>query len=310
MSETFIANIEQIAKDKLKALGLKPKLAFADFIKKDKRFYTTPCQNQKGETVLFKILISSRKENALALKKEIEITNFLSSFPGNDLKIIPLAETNAQQLPYWYLRPYLAGSIIGHHFKIYPVGLEQTTIKQLADNLLSLQSIPLQIKLTTKDINQYETAVKKFENKLKLTKGQKLINCQAISQFLKKQKQCFDKENLVISHGDFTLANVFINRKTLYLTDWELAQMNNIAADLARLWIQTYRYPKWRQSLLRTFLSKLPSVKKANFKQSFRMTVAIEALGEFANNQRKDLRQNMKQTISSALKGFNGLLKL
>ena len=74
MQKPFIKNIDQLVKDKLEELKLKPELPLDGFIEKDKRFYTTPCETEKGETVLFKMLISAEEPDPELLKKEIILT--------------------------------------------------------------------------------------------------------------------------------------------------------------------------------------------------------------------------------------------
>ena len=67
-----------------------------------------------------------------------------------------------------------------------------------------------------------------------------------------------NSQNALFTHGDLTLANFFLSKKGLFLTDWEWARLDNPAYDLARLWIQTFKYPAWRKDLLITYLKKIP----------------------------------------------------
>ena len=89
-------------------------------------------------------------------------------------------------------------------------------------------------------------------------------------------------------------------------------RLDNIAADLAHLWLQTWRYPKWRKNLLSAFLFNLSSKEKKEFEKAFRLTVIIQGLGEIRWNAqickkkyKKGVITASEKAIKSALKGFN-----
>ncbi len=307
MKNYFIPNIDKIVEAKLKELKLKPELSLSDLKRKRKRFYSTPCQTEDGKTVFLKILISKRKEDAAWLKKEIAIGKTLQF---NSLS--PIKE-NTKKMPFWFLRQYLPGPIVGYHFKIYRPGLKKQTRKEIVKILLSLQSLSPKIKLEKKEMADYLKSIKSFEEKLKV-KRDKSINFEKIYQFFESQKKYFKKQRKVLAHGDFTLANFFVNERRVYLTDWEHLRYDNIAADIARLWIQTYKYPKWRKSLVLLFLAKVPKYKREQFQQLFRVMAINEAVAEFTCDvyttpKKNAFKKSMLKTIESAIKGFDYLIK-
>lgn len=315
----FIKNIDRLVKDKLKELELKPELNLAGFIEKSKRFYSTPCLTGKDELVFLKILIQKDKKAASSLKKEVKITKFLSSFSQKSAHFnLPLLiESQTKKQPYWLLHQYLPGPILGYHFTVYQTGMQKGIIEKIINTLLALQTIPFQKipGLYQKTFPEILKTAQYFENKLKLKKAEKTIDFVQIRQFLKKQKKYFKKENFVLAHGDFTLANLFLNNGRLYLTDWELAEINNFTSDLSRLWIQTYQYPIWRKSLVLRFLERQPASKKPVFKQLFRTMAIIEAIKELAcdylaHPQTTQLKKMCQKTIKASFKGFDNLLNI
>jgi len=317
MPQGFIKRIDKITERRLKSLGLRPRKPLSEFIEKDKRFYTTPCFNQKGEQVLFKIIIGNKREDQLKekMKREVNLTNFLSRFSKErGLNILPLVEYDVKHFPFWYVREYLPGPLLGYHFDISKQGLKKENQKQIIENLCALQKIPKKIKLPLKKAPDYLGIVKLFENELKLKNREKEIDFKRAYQFIENQKKYLNK-NLVLAHGDFTLANFFVNKGKVYLTDFEHLRVDGFAADLARLFIQTYRYAKWQKEIVRAFLNKLTANKKNDFKQAFRTIVLVEAIAEFfcavlgqQNQTKKQRRQYYKKTIRSAIKGFDYLI--
>lgn len=342
----FIKNIDQLVKDTLQELKLKPKLALAGFIKKDKRFYTTPCQTKTKETVLFKMLISAESPDPELLKKEIILTKILSDYSQKNkgLPALNFIQGNTETLPYWIIRQYLPGPIIGYHFEIYKQGLTENVRKGIVKNLLLTQAIPLgreenglsEITLPQKTARGYLNVLQNFENELKLWRDgvfSNKLNFKQIYQFFNNKQDYLKKHNFVLAHGDLTLANFFIHpvksfaknkrkskilfdrvkRPNVYLTDWEHARKDNLSADIARLWIQTYQYPQWRKSLLKEFLASLNNEQKNAFQESFCLIALIEAVSEFFCDLLKTiedtpLKQSCQQTIMLAQKGFDNLL--
>lgn len=328
MSEReFINNIDEIVKRKLKELKLKPKpkLSLRLFKENKKRFYATPCKTEQDEMVFLKLLITREKKAAIGLKRDAEFTKFLSKSAETKKALnIPLfVAAGIKEFPYWFLHQYIPGPLIGHHFKIYKEGLKQGIRKKVIDNLLALQSISykrnkgllLKIPLKEKGIRNYLDSLKNLEHKMRLQKRAKEIDFKKIYRFSESQKSYFKRDNLVLAHGDFTLANFFVHNNKVYLNDWEHVCLDNIAADISKLWIQTYKYPVWRSKLILYFLSKLPVQRRKDFKKGFRMLAILEALNEFVCDlyiSSKDslIKKATRETIESALKGFDFLITL
>ena len=120
---------------------------------------------------------------------------------------------------------------------------------------------------------------------------------------------------VVLTHGDFTLENHFIHKNKVYITDFEWIRYDNLTADLAHLWIQSWRYPQWRKKLLSSFLNTFKNKEKKDVKKIFRMTIINEALGEIRWNSeicnkkyKKEVIKMSSKTIINSLKSFNYLL--
>ncbi|MCG2689847.1 aminoglycoside phosphotransferase family protein [Candidatus Parcubacteria bacterium] len=307
----FIKDIDNKIAQILEKLKLSPKLNLVKFKAQDKRFYTTPCSNKQGKKVLLKALISSKAEDRFRIKKEIA---FLKAFHkmalGKKIGALKIIKANLNY-PQWVLREYLAGKIIGHHFDLYN---EKPIIrKQITDNLIALQKIKLKnFPLKRKTANDYLKKINEFTKERVVQKQAHQEITLLKEQFLKATK-LINENNNVLCHGDFTLANFFVNKNKLYLTDWELAHLGNAAADIARTYIQTFRYPKWRDNLIKEYLQKINKKSSPVFKELFCFEVAYQAFVELscnllAKHTNPALQSSMRTTLRLAKAGFAHLM--
>ncbi len=319
----YIKNIEEIIKEKLKELELKPVLKLSKFIKENKRFYSAPCINKKGEEVFFKIIIADEISPTEAIKREIKIRNFLIDFK-NKLTYPILISWDDKNFPYWFLSQYFEGKLFGHFYNLY--SKNDKYISLLIDALFSLHKIPKnsikkisKIKgfyLWERDFDKYLKLVKEYQIGIEKEIAKK-IRFTEIYKLFKEKKGFLEKSPLVFVHGDFTLANFVDSSGKLIIADWEQAHLDNFVYDLSHLWIQLWRYPSWQKKLISEFIYRLPKRKIKEFKEIFRIVIISEALGELRwsiNLCQKKYRNGAiraaLKTISASLKGFDNLLNL
>jgi len=304
----FIKDIDNKIAQTLKTLNLRPKLDLRKFKAQDKRFYTTPCLDKQGKKVLFKALISAKKEDVLRLKKEISLLEAFGKMSlGEKIGALKIIKANLNY-PQWVLRDYVEGKIIGHHFDLYN---EKPIIrKQITDNLIVLQKVKTtNFPLKKKTASDYLKNINEFA-KEKIVQKEAKEEIIILNQLFLKNKKLLNKSNNVLCHGDFTMANFFTNKNKLYLTDWELACLGNIASDIARIWIQTFRYPSWREALIGDLLKKLKTQKKQYlFKEPFCFEVAYQAFVELscnllAKHDNLPLQTSMRTTLRNPLKNI------
>jgi hypothetical protein len=325
----FIKNIEQVVQNKMLELNLKPKkpLNLKELKKDNRRFYSVPCK-YGNKQVFLKMLVVTEDYPAYEIKKEINITKFLSgiNLPAarqkKQLNIPLFVDGDTENFPYWFTHEFLPGPLVGYFYEMHKPGFEIKKIKQIVDNLLDLQSISTKkYKKQIEKISLPTANLKRHLEEIDFRKGflkkEKNIPFGEIIKFVKDREKYFVKARLVIAHGDFNLANFFIYKNKVYTTDFERVHLNNFAADIAHLWGQTWRYPKWRKKLIIYFLSKLPQNKKEIFKELFRSVMLIEALGTLAFNSeicekkyKAGAKKSARDTIQASFKSFNDLINL
>lgn len=322
----LIPNIQKIAEKKLAALKLTPKIPFVEFVKKRKQYYSTPCLTADGKSVFFKILIIDNKGSAIALQREAEITKFLTDCPElkQKLNISAFVDADTKNFPYWFIHQYIEGPLVGHFYQLFREGKKEKYIPRIIDNLIGLQDIPhkkvqelfrqKKYNLWSRTYSEYQKTISSYQKEIGDKKGK--IAFQKIYKFFEDRKTLLRKTKYVLVHGDFTLANFFINKETAYLTDWEHSHLDNFAYDVSHLWIQLWRYPSWRRKLIKDFIAKIPKEKINEFKELFRTTIIAEALGELhwsseicEKKYKQGAIKNGHKSIKNSLKSFEQLIK-
>lgn len=318
-----IDNIETIVEKKMKSLGLTSTLKMADFVKNKKRFYAGPVLIDKKKKVFFKILIVNDYPPTESIKKEIKIRDFLTKY--HDKIFFPhLLKYDNKNMPYWFISQYQEGPLLGYFYDLYNEDHKNITL--VVDTLFELHKIPYNVLESILKIKEFYLWVNDFQGHIDLIKSYETgiekniaeeIDFTEIYQFVKNKEALFQKTSFVLTHGDFTLANMVISEGKLFLTDWEHTHLDNFVHDIAHLWIQLWRYPVWRQKLLLEFIRRLPKNKIEEFKNLFRAVIIIEALGEIRwsldlcpSEYKVAAKKINLKTIKESLKGFNHLLKL
>lgn len=321
-SHKYIENIDNIVKTKLKELELKPLKKLLEFIKKNKRFYSTPCLRER-EKLFLKILITNETAPIEAIQREIEIRKFLSTFK-KEINTTPLVEYDNKNFPYWYLSQYAEGKLLGYFYEIWLKNRKY--IPLLIDILFALQKVPQnELKkifkrkgafLWRRDFFAYLKMIKDHESGIN-KKIVKEIDFKKIYDFFNEKKEIFSESPLILAHGDFTLANFISTREKLFIVDWEHAHLDNFVYDLSHLWIQLWKYPNWRKELIFEFISRLPKDKVEELKDLFRVVIISEALGELRwsinlcdKKYKKSAAKAVLKTMNAALLGFNNLIIL
>ncbi|MBW6441145.1 glycogen/starch synthase [Patescibacteria group bacterium] len=293
------------------------------FVKKEKRYYAHSVL--KAEKKIFlKVRIADDSSSVYGLEKEMEITRIMTENKEMNTKInfTKFLDGSLKTIPEWYTHGYVEGNLLGDFYDMPRKHNQDECIKNVVENLRNLQSVSDIFQreaekngvikyIKKRGFEDYQNTIAYYE---KENVDKEKINFAEIFALVEKNKKRLDK-NLVVAHGDFTMANHIIAESgKAYLSDWESVRIDNLAADLAHLWVQTWRYKKWRGKLLAEFLYNLPEAEKENFKEIFRIVVIEQSLAEIRWNSRlckKEYKKGVidisKKIIKIALEGFEGL---
>ncbi len=319
----ILPDIKNKIEKRLKELELKPKSSINQAIKNERHLFSSICYTKTGKKVFFKTLLRNEKHFYLSLLREMKTVKFLTESPAfKNFNITPYLDGNIKDSPHWFTHDYIEGDIIGDFYEIHSPYQNKKYISLIVKNLRVLQSIPKavinKIQGAVKEIRvvnykAYPRLVKEFRDSVKEPNLE--IDFNKIYEFLADYQNYLPSFKKIITHGDFTLANHIFSKGKIYLTDWEWVRLDNIASDIAHLWIQTWLYPQWRKTLLSTFLSSFPNKEQEEFKKTFRLTTIIQSLAEIRWNAQICKKKYKKGTIAAsekaiqdALRGFNYFL--
>lgn len=297
------------------------------FVKKEKRFYAhSVIEKKSGKKVFLKARITASESSICGLEKEMEITKIMTNSKKISAKVnfTEYLDGSLKNTPEWYTHNYVEGNLLGSFYDLPRKNQEEIYIRNIVKNLRGLQSVSEEfikeaekngvIKYIKKrDYWDYKATID-FYKKEKTGNGK--VDFKNIYQLVKKNEELLNK-NLVIAHGDFTMANQIIEDGSgeIYLSDWESVRIDNLAADIAHLWVQSWRYKKWQAKLLREFVDSLFKKEKEDFYNIFRIIAIEQSLAEIKWNsalcERKYKRGVVDvsvKTIEKSLGGFEGLL--
>ncbi len=321
-----ITEIGQKIKDLAKKEDFEMRKPLKDFVGKKKRFYASSVL-KNGQKIFLKARIVDDNGSVTGLKKEMEITRIMTEDKNiaGKVNFTKFLDGSFSEIPEWYTHEYVEGKLLGDFYEMPARSKDENYIKKVVENLRNLQIVSDEFikKAQASGIMKYikKRGYENYKNTIdfycKEKTGRNKIDFNKVYALLSENKADLD-ENLVIAHGDFTLANQIAGEDgKIYLSDWESVRIDNIAADLAHLWVQTWRYKKWRSKLLQTFLESLPEDQKEHFKNIFKVTAIEQAMAEIRWNSdlcekkyKKGVIDISIKTIKTALEGFEGLLSI
>ncbi len=322
-----IVDVKSKMNDLAESKGFRITKPVEHFIKKEKRFYAhSVIEKKSGRKVFLKARITASKGSIYGLEKEMEITKIMTDNKKISAKVnfTEYLDGSLKDIPEWYTHYYVEGDLLGSFYDLPRKNQADIYIRNIVKNLRGLQSVSDEfikeakkngvIKYIKKrDYQDYKATID-FYKKEKTGNGK--VDFKNIYKLLEKNKELLNK-NLVVAHGDFTMANQIIEDGSgeIYLSDWESVRIDNLAADIAHLWVQSWRYKKWQAKLLREFVDSLFKKEKEDFYNIFRIIAIEQSLAEIKWNsalcERKYKRGVIDvsiKTIEKALGGFEGLL--
>ncbi len=313
----YTENIREKGNKLIEDLNLKANTSINDFIERKKRFYAADCKTKGGEKVFLKILLVEDAKVEKLFKNEIK-ANLLAQ-KEKEIAVPKIIKFDIENPPYFFMRDFVGGEDVGYFYDISKDAQNEKIAKEVASNLFAIQNIDHKkfnfIFDEKRRFVNYKKIIKEREEKI-LPKDKKGVDMNSIYRLLEETIKKYGKIPLVPCHGDYTLANFILFKERVYVIDWEHFRLDNFCVDLAHLWVETWKFPKWRKTLLTHFLSLLTPEKQKTFKEIFRIVVIGNALGGLAYGihicPEKDsdgAKKTAKSAINAALTSFDSLLK-
>lgn len=270
----------------LKKLNLKPEKRVAWFIKNKKHLYSTKCIDKNGRVVFIKAVLNDEERFFTGLKNEaLTLKCFNDNENNQGIKVPRFLNADFASSPVWFMHEFVPGTIIGRFYDLFRTSTKY--IDPLVANLIALHKISSacikKIKtIETIESQEYKRIIRDHQKNSPRLK--KLINFEDILKLFDKNGAVLNEAPMVLTHGDFSFANQIVSRGQIYLIDWEWVRLDNFCVDLAHLWVQSWRYPKWQENLVASYRRHLDKKTDKIFEQNFDLMVINQALNELRWN--------------------------
>lgn len=260
---------------------------FKKFIKEERRFY----YQEVGKNFFLKVRIKEGIKNLKELKNEIKIYKTLNEKFSQKRFFPKLISFGKYKNLDWILEEKEIGIFGGemeNDFRIKKEFLKNLIPQNLAKIVSLYQKIKPKIPLYIhggwwfgKDFDYHK---KNFLEKfIKSKLNENLISKKEIflaEKIIKENKRFLDSSAKVLCHGDLYPNNLIINKKRrLIILDWSLSTFNNLAFDVAFLYLMAQANTFWQKEFLKGYLNLIEN--KKDFNKLFRIDL-ISLANRFA----------------------------
>lgn len=260
----YLKNIEKNINKKIAELELIPSYKF-DPERFKERFYTALCLNKKtGKKVIFKMRIEDYPQTRDFFRKEIRINQlFANLYKGKkDLSVPRFLKGDWKKTPEWMLYDYIEGETAGDFYNGFGKrALAKFSAADFVNALGSAHKLSFLakkkniIKLEKKGYRWHKQEFNKYKARLNPFFSEKEI--EKADEILDSNRKLLDEKCEIITHGDLHPGNIIITpRNKIALLDWFYVHLNNIAYDLAYVYLDIID-KKARKKLLSEFIKRL-----------------------------------------------------
>lgn len=298
-------HIKTFLSSTIRKLNLKNiETSFEDLVKEQKRFYRTVC-SYKDQKVFFKTLLAKEKGAKKRFLNEIKF--YLEAQKTNDVKLINLLPRILEyslnpKFPY-LLYQYIPGS--PKHSKLSLSCSELTQIIQALQTITQTSWQKFNPNFQ-KSLNQsFSISFFQYQSIAKFFNLSKELSSK-IERILKKAKTLHSQPILVLSHGDFSEANlIFRKGKLVKVVDWEHVGLRFPLYDFCDFWVKRWRYPKEQRFLLKN-MNKIYSRKDADL--FFQLSLCLVVIKNLKIFKKAILQEGNKNLFKKEIKKHIELL--
>lgn len=285
----MLKNLENNLISLLKKLGEEIDLErIRKFIQEDKKFYYQPIKKE----LFLKVKIKEGRKISREIKTEIEIYKNLKEKIGRKKRFFPeIISFGKHKNLNWFLLKKEEGIFGGEmekDLRIKKEFLKRIKPEDFAKIIFLYQKLKPKIPLYLhggwwfeRDFEYHrKNFLEKFINS-SLNKNlfsQKEIDL--AQKIITENKKFLDNLANFLCHGDLYPNNLILNEKeNLIILDWSLVTFNNLAFDVAFIYLMAHELPKWQEKFLKKFLSLIKE--KEEFKDLLRIDL-ISLANRFA----------------------------
>lgn len=285
----MLKNLEKNVNSLFKKLGKEiKKEKLKKFIDKGKRFYYDFLDEK-----FIKVKIKEEKKVLRELRTEVEIyRTFGKKFKEKERffpKLLSFGKYKNLDFIVEKKERGIFGGEMEKDFRIKKSFLKKIDPKKFSEIIFLYQRIKPKFKLYLHGgwwfERDFEYHKKNFLEKFlksKLNKNllfQRDINL--ATKIMEKNKNFLDQKAKYLCHGDLYPNNLILNeKKNLIILDWSMATFNNLAFDVAFIYLMANSLPVWQEKFLKSYLKMINE--REEFKELFRIDL-ISLANRFAS---------------------------
>ena len=274
----------------LKMLDLKCEKNIEDAVKRKKLNFISGCVDKEGKEYIFKVKIADSKyqpekisELKIEFSRELYFYNEIKKKKNLPVQnIIPnLIQSGSAPLKWILYKKVRGNSLVSNSTFPIPNSISNNNkiISNLVENILKMQEINHQ-RITDLRIFDFKIYKKIFNQVLDSPKNSELLSFDKLKRALDtfESKEKLFNQNLILTHGDLNPGNIIVNQNKIVFIDWEKVRFDNIASDLAFLWVKSALSNEYRNKIILKFSSMVKS--KEEFNELFRFDSIIWLIHE------------------------------
>ncbi len=274
-----LKDIDKGIKNRIAKLGLVPAYKF-DPKKHHERFYTVVCVDKNNKKVIFKMRTENYPETRNFFRKEIRINQLFADCykDRKDLSAPKYIDGNYKTAPEWMIYDYIEGKPMGDFYSgfnkkmisKFSVGSFINSMK-MVHSMSSVIGSGNLIKLEKKGYEYYKKELDMYSGRLKPFFLEKEVK--KAREVLNSYRDLLDESCVIITHGDLHAGNIIItDKKQIAVIDWFYVHLNNIAFDVAFLYMERLYGDKLRKEILINFIKEFVENKEI-FSILFRLAI-------------------------------------
>lgn len=221
------------------------------FVERKKRFYWAICKTDKGKKVFFKSLLKKEEGIKNRFKNEINFFKVLGENPWHPLsKITPKPLTFSIDNSF----PYLLYEFVPGEAGTRKDRFSSTEIRKIIGLIKLINSSENIFDFIPKkplfDFRFYKKTVDSLSARVGIRKNLR----KEIKDFIEKEKRIFHISKHVLTHGDFSEANLIFYKGKIKIADWEHVHLRNPLYDFVSFWTKRKRQKKEQKIIEREYL--------------------------------------------------------
>lgn len=265
-----------------------------NFVGRKMRFYYAFCKTKNGEKVFFKTLLKKEDKIKNRFLNEINLLKTLKENPSYPLSNFAPEVLDFSLSPSF---PYLLYKFLPGESKERKDNYTKGEIKKIVNLLKVINSSPPSISkfITEKpffEFSQYKKRVSSLLKTLPIEPKMKL----RIANFIDQNKETFYTSKPVLSHGDFSEANLVFFKNKVRVIDWEHVHLRNPLYDFVSFFVKRRKRPQEQKEFKKLYLKTGVIKNKVLFSNLFKLVIVEIYLRDliFFQEELKILRKKGK----------------